>query len=297
MNDFLKIFIVLCACVGAFMFGRNYGESTFKETPEFRELAKAKEELNFTKSELENVKIKFQNILDGSETRKQEEILGQVLQIFLADLGLRASNPEAFVKAKTTTTPSVTAKAESKKPTVEKPVAGVENHKSYDYRRLKSYEWILLNSSNGSDLRKNLKNVEIKSLNSFLSGASRAPYSAIENLFGTYRGRIMDITNNEYGSLAISLSALTRPTGDPGLSGSIKIFRNGTQEMNYKFTADTYGFVAPGTSGYILDYENRFFQIYKVAETNQLVGFYYERMINGTTKTIGSFVLNKTDQF
>ena len=118
MNDFVKIFIVLCTCVGAFMYGRNYGETTYKDSAEYKSLMQAYEEAKFAKSELENIKAKFQNIADGSTNRKQEEILAQILQIFLVDLGLRVSNPDAFAKPTThpTTTASLLPKLELQHP-------------------------------------------------------------------------------------------------------------------------------------------------------------------------------------
>lgn len=299
MNDFVKIFLVLCACVGAFMYGRNYGETTFKDSAEYKEMMQAQEEAKFAKSELENIKAKFQNVADQAETRKQEELLGQILQIFLADLGLKVSNPQTFVKgpATTTTTGSLPPKVEIAKPVVEKPVAEVHKpEKVYDYRRLKSYEWILQNSRNSQELKKNLKNVEIKNLNLFLNNATSATRPVIENIFGEYRGRIMDISGSEYGSLALTMAANDTATKQ-GLKGNVKIFKNGKQETSQTFRGDGFGYVGPGTIGYILEQDNRFFQLYKINETQQIAGFYYERLMNGTTKTIGTFVLNRTDQF
>lgn len=297
MNDFIKIFIVMCACVGAFMYGRNYGETTFKQSAEYKSLMEAQEEAKFAKAELENIKAKFQNIADGAETKKQEEILGSILQIFLADLGLRISNPDHFTKpAQATTTASLPPKIETPKRAVEKPVPVVaKKEKVFDYRKLKSYEWILQNSRDANELKKNLKNVEIKDLDTFLRGAVPALPTQLEPIYGSYRGRIMDISNKEYGTLSIDIApeAGVRPR----LKGSIKIFKNGHEEMGNSFNTDQMGYVGEGSSAFIIDNRNRFFQLYKVTETQQITGYYYERMVNGTTKTIGSFVLNRTDQF
>ena len=99
MKDFLKIFVILCLLVGAFMYGRNYGELTYRESEEYKTLVKAKEDLTFAKADLENVKAKFQNILDGSGSKKQEELLAQILQVFLVDLGLRAADNQPSTSA------------------------------------------------------------------------------------------------------------------------------------------------------------------------------------------------------
>ena len=47
----------------------------------------------------------------------------------------------------------------------------------------------------------------------------------------------------------------------------------------------------------IIENGSRYFQIYKINETQQLAGYFYERLINGTTKKIGTFILNRVDQF
>ena len=300
MNDFVKIFIVLCTCVGAFMYGRNYGENTYKDSAEYKSLMQAQEEAKFAKSELENIKAKFQNIVDGSSTRKQEEILAQILQIFLVDLGLRVSNPDAFAKPviHPTTTDSLPPKIELPKPHVEKPVALLQKpEKPFDYLKLKSYEWILQNSTGTNEIKKNLANVEIKDLNGFLKGAKAASPQELEPIYGTYRGRIIGVDKSEYGSLAITVNPITGANGKVTLKGSVKIYNNGQHNLDMNFNTDQLGYIGEGSRGFVIDNMNRFFQVYKIPETQQLTGYFYDRMVNGTTKTIGSFVLNRTDQF
>ena len=198
MRDFLTIFFGLCLAVGSFMAGRNYGEKTFRETTEFKELVKANEELKFTRAELVTVKTKFQNILDTADTKKQEELLGQILQIFLADLGLKAANLTTQQTA--TVTPVKPETIEVKQLTLEvvEKKEKIKVEKQFDLKKLKSYEWILENSRDGQEVQKNLKNVEIKDLNAFLKLAKEEPLSAFDPVFGTYRGRMFDILKNEY---------------------------------------------------------------------------------------------------
>ncbi|MBC7464940.1 MAG: hypothetical protein H7256_03020 [Bdellovibrio sp.] len=300
MKDFAKIFVVLSLCVVAFMYGRNYGETTYKDSAEYKSLMQAQEESKFAKSELENIKAKFQNIADGSSTKKQEEILAQILQIFLVDLGLRVSDPEHFAKttAQATTTGSLPPKLETQKTHVEKPVALLQKpEKTFDYSKLKSYEWILQNSTGTNEIKKNLANVEIKDLNGFLKGARAATPQELESIYGTYRGRIIAVDNSEYGSLAITVNPITSANGKITLKGSVKIYNNGQHNLDMNFNTDQLGYVGQGSRGFVIDNMNRFFQVYKIPETQQLTGYFYDRMVNGTTKTIGSFVLNRTDQF
>ena len=298
MRDFLTIFFGLCLAVGGFMAGRNYGEKTFRETADFKELVKANEELKFTRAELETVKTKFQNILDNADTKKQEELLGQILQIFLADLGLRAANQTILGNAPVT--PAKPETAEIKKSVVDaaEKKEKVKIEKEFDLKKLKSYEWILANSRDPEEIQKNLKNVEIKNLLAFLKLAKEEPLQSFEPVFGTYRGRMFDILKNEYGSMLMDIKLMKKNEKDY-VKGDIKIFMNGQEKSGNGFESSQLGFKVEGSEGFVINFNNnkRFWHVYKLKDTQQLAGFMYEQMVNGTTKTIGSFVLNRTDQF
>ncbi len=298
MRDFLSIFFGLCLAVGGFMAGRNYGEKTFRETADFKELVKANEELKFTRAELETVKTKFQNILDNADTKKQEELLGQILQIFLADLGLKAANKAILENA--AVAPTKPENAEIKKPVLElvENKEKVKTEKEFDLKKLKSYEWILANSRDSEEIQKNLKNVEVKDLTSFLKLAKAEPLQAFEPIFGTYRGRMFDILKNEYGSILMDIKLMKKNEKDY-VKGDIKIFMNGAEKSGNSFESSQLGFKIEGSEGFVINFNNnkRFWHVYKMKDTQQLAGFMYEQMVNGTTKTIGSFVLNRTDQF
>lgn len=283
MKDFAKIFIVLCLTVAAFMYGRNYGEATYRETDEYKELIKAKENLSFANAELENVKVKFQNIINSSENKKQDELLAQILQVFLADLGLRAA-------------PIKSAVAKPTELSSEKNL--LKEQKKFNIKKLKSYEWILANSTDTNEIQKNLKNVEIKNLNTFLADARQPAITEFEPIFGTYRGRIRGVDNKEYGSMLIEINAIQQNEKIVA-KGEIKIFKENRETMGQGFSTNTLGLSVDGSTSFIINpgNDNKFYQLYKLKETQQLAGFFYERLVNGTTKTIGSFVLNRTDQF
>ena len=198
-----------------------------------------------------------------------------------------------------TTSPTPTA-AETKKPAVEsaekKEQAKIE--KEFDLKKLKSYEWILTNSRDSEEIQKNLKNVEIKNLSAFLKLAKEEPLPAFEPVFGTYRGRMFDILKNEYGSMLIDIKLIKKNEKDY-VKGDIKIFMNGVEKSGNGFESSSLGFKIEGSEGFIINFNNnkRFYHVYKLKDTQQLAGFMYEQMVNGTNKTIGSFVLNRTDQF
>ncbi len=302
MKDFITIFLGLSIGVGGFMAGRNYGEKTYRETADFKDLVKAHEELKFTRAELETVKTKFQNIIDGADNKKQEEILEQIQQVFLADLGLAVAKQQAFkikpvIKEPATET-AVVAKQEVRKQASENvEPKEPKPEKQYDYKRLKSYEWILTNSRDREEIKKNLKNVEIKNLDLLLKKSTQPPPDQLGSIFGAYRGRIMDINKKEYGSLAVQIFPQIKPDAETLLKGSIKIFKNGQEQSSKSFLTNRLAYQAQDSAGFLIDSGSQFYQVYKISETQQLSGYMYERMVNGTTKTIGTFVLNRTDQF
>ena len=285
------------------MYGRNYGELTYRESEEYKVLIKAKEDLTFAKAELENAKVKFQNILDGSENKKQEELLAQILQVFLVDLGLRAADHQpalSAAKQPAKAAPIATEPAPAApilKKEEEKSVA-VKEEKKFDIKKLKSYEWILGNSSTKEELTKNLRNVEIRNLNLFIASARVPAISEFEPIFGTYRGRIDDVNQKEYGSMVIEINS-TQQNDKATTTGNIKIFKENRDTMESNFSTNNLGYSIEGSTAFVINpgHDNKFYQLYKIKETQQLAGFFYERLANGTTKTIGSFVLNRVDQF
>lgn len=301
MKDFFKIFFILCGFVGAFLYGRNYGEQSFKQSEEYLQFTKAKDEQGFIKSEFENAKAKLQNILDASENKKSDELLNQLIQVLLVDLGIKIQNQkllkdstvlvsEVAVKNKTAQAAPKTEKAQTPEDSEHKAL------KDFDHKKLKSYEWILLNAQGREDVTGNLKNLEIKNMDSYMSAATGTRPQDEAQLIGSYRGRIMDVTNKEYGTFSFDV-ALIAEEGKDQFKGSIKLFRNGKQESVNNFSGANLGYRFENSSGIVLNFGSNYYQLYKIPQTQQIAGFYYERLVNGTTKTIGSFVLNRVDQF
>ena len=297
MKDFVKIFSAVSVLVGVFLYGRKYGEDNFKQTEEYQALVKAKEEQGFTKNDLENAKIKFQNIIDGAETKKADELLGQILQIFLADLGLKIQNQKTFAKECVPTQEQQKTPLLSQKPAPAKEEIEVKKDKRADYRKLKSREWILQNSRDDLEIKKNLKNVEIKDMTSFLETTSSAKISKFENIFGSYRGRLFSVDDKEFSTLILEIKPYRDRAKEKVHIRIAEIRQGKTSERNSD--TDEIGFISNSSNSFLLNYgeSNKFYQIYKISETNQLAGYFYEQLVNGTTKTIGSFVLNRVDQF
>ena len=277
------------------MYGRNYGEQTYRSSDDYKDLLKTKQELTFAKNELENVKTKFQNILNGSDNKKQAEILLQIRQVFLADLGLHASETAVNEKESFDKSTAVVAKALAKAQD-EATAVGQKTEKPFDLKKLKSYEWILDNSVERKEILENLKNVELRNLNDFLAAAKPASVDDFKAIYGKYRGHINSVDQVEYGSLVIEISAIER-NGSAVAKGLIQIFKENRETMSSPFLTDKLGYRLEGSAAFVIDPGNdgKFYQLYKTKETQQLAGFFYQRLPHGSTKTIGSFLLNRVD--
>jgi len=310
MKDFLKIFAVLSLMIGAFVAGRNYGAENFKNSDEYKEIQKSKDEALYVKSNLENIRAKLQNTLDGLQSKNAEEVSSQLAEIFSTDLGLKIENKNNFLKMNCKVAESAsqalapaTAEAihinehkESAKDVTKKE----PNVKKYDYRRLKSYEWILQNTTDMLSLENSLKNVEIKNIDLFLKSSKEAKSNELVSLLGAYRGRIKNINGQEYGTLIFEANPFRNENGvmdESKINGRLKIIQGGREVSSRTFTDNKLGQTVEGLDGIIIENGNQFYQVYKIKDTQQLAGYYYERLVNGTTKTIGTFILNRVDQF
>jgi hypothetical protein len=305
MKDFLKIFFILCGLVVAFVFGRNYGEKTITESKEYIKMRSDSLEADKSASELAALKSKFQDLLDSSDLKKADEILSKIMTIFLADLSLHLSEDKekdlSLGKAQCAAHPIKTIiEAKSTEPVSNQSVPSEEKvtaKTNQQIAKYKSNEWLLVNSRNDSEIRRNLKKIELKDIDSYLKGAPEADFKESEKFFGSYRGRVMDVNNREYGLLSVDLKPIKNKKSEDAIKGLIAFFRNGEQESTSDFTANGFGYNPTGFSGTVHSMGNRRLQFYSIQDSRRLAGYMYERLPNGTTKTIGPFILNRVDQF
>ena len=286
MKDFFKIFIAVCALAAAFVAGRNYGEKTYHEGEEYKAFAKASDDLNYAKSELENAKAKLQNIIDSAESKKTDELLGQILQVFLADLGLRIQNKEAILKR--AEAPAAIVKAKEPKPAEAPAPAKKAPELKAKVTKYKSFEWMLANTNGGSDTRRALQKVQIKSMRNV---ALESEFDECEDLLGAYRGQLMNINKSNYGSLLFNLQK------NGGYSGGLSWFNEAnTSTLTGKL--NNCGQKISGTQGRIFYFNSeRFVQLYKLTSVQKIAGNFYEVLPNGTTKLVGDFILGRVDKF
>lgn len=313
MNDFIKIFLVLCGVVASFLFGRSFGEKTFKETPDYRSVVQSNEELNFARNDLENIKIKLQNITDTAGNKKTDELLSQIFQIFETDMGLKIQNKDQIVQKatdvaktaeeKTTALAAAEAKLKSAaavnedkkeeaQETEKSVVRTAKNWTRTNLNKFKSYEWMVTNSSGNTSTLSDLKKVQIRNIASFLKDAEIAD-TQCESFYGSYKGSVRDIDNRYFGSMEFELK---RNEDNENLAGKVAWYNN--DQAFSEILRNDCGKKVDGLSGRVFSISaDKYVQIYKLNNFDKTAGNFYEVLPNGTTKIIGSFVLNRVDKF
>lgn len=104
----------------------------------------------------------------------------------------------------------------------------------------------------------------------------------------------MDVTGKVYATLVIDIHNV--PENTSPISGSIKIFKNGKETSNNSFDTSHLGYAPESSSAMVLSIgATDYLQVYKSESLQKIAGIYYERLPNGTTKTIGTFILSRTD--
>ena len=306
MGDFVKIFFGICALVTAFIIGKGHGEKSYLESEEYKKIAAVKEELDFSKGELENAKAKLQNIVDRGGNQKTDELLGQILQVFLADLGIQIQNKELILKQAQMCTAANT-QASVSKPAAAKPEnklgeAAVAELKQQEKKpvvsvgQFKSNEWMLANSNGGNDTLRTLDKLVIKNLNGYLSQTT-TDKDGCDSFLGMYKGNIKDVNNKNFGSLSFDLKTNEQTSADQSYSGKISWYNDPNPPLSQMIN-ESCGRTAKGLSGRIFSLsDQRYIQVYQLEARSQLAGNFYEVLPNGTTKRIGKFVLKRTDKF
>lgn len=303
MGDFVKIFFGICALATAFVVGKGHGEKSYLESEDYKKIAAAKEELEFSKGELENAKAKLQNIVDRGSNQKTDELLGQILQVFLADLGIQIQNKELILKQAqmcsaasaevAATKAAPVPKSENKSSNVEETETKPAKKPIVSVGQFKSNEWMLANSNGGNDTLRTLDKLVIKNLNGYLS-LTAPTNEGCEGFLGAYRGNIKDdASNKNMGSLSFDL----KQSENQSFSGKIAWFNDPNPPLTQMIN-ESCGRKAKDLAGRIFNLsEQRYVQIYQIESKNLMAGNFYEVLPMGTTKRIGKFVLKRTDKF
>lgn len=308
MKDFFKIFFALAALVITFVIGRNYGETTFLQSDEYKKIKATQDEADYARSELENTKTKLQNILDRAPSQKTDELLGQILQVFLADLGLQLQNKELLLqKAKAASAGPAPAQSNGvnkpaqealpSPPAKEVKIPRVQDWKKTGDVRYQELEAKLIDTKNDKDIMKILQDLKITRLERFLNLSDEAKADFYESFNGTYVGAIFDINSKHYGSLSYK-SNVVKNENSSHVVGEINFSSVDHGKSSRTFDETSFGRVMYGFRSVVVSHsDNKYFQFYRLRTVNKIAGNYYEKLPNGTTNLIGMFVLNRVDQF
>lgn len=305
MKDFLKIFFVLIAIVVAFITGRNYGETSVVESKEFKDSKSQQAENTRSEEELRLMKEKFQSLLDSSDLKKADEVYGKMMTLFLVDLGLRISEQQQkdldvgksqllVCAAQSGQAPAIKTPQAVEKVAAEPEIPAAVRFAQVAAGRFKSTEWTLVNSASNEEILINLKKVKLNSIDAFLKDSPETKFSDLQKYYGTFRGRVSAVDGSNYGSLIMMVGA--SPEKEKQISGKIELYREGKVQSTSTFNGETWGNTPIGYQGNMVEMGKRFLQIYKIESADKIAGNFYERLPNGTTKLIGSFVLNRTDR-
>lgn len=292
----------MCGIVAAFFVGKGYGEQTFFASEDFKNIAKTKEELNYTRSELENAKVKLQNIINSADRQKTEELLAQILQVFLADLGIRIQNREAILEqAKGSTlalAPAVEGSNAKNSLPAASPVlaahdptegqtqetAAPKNPKNE--RRLgqiKSNEWMLLNSEFDSKL---LKRVTLRNVSSYLASAS-PEINDCESFIGNFKGSLIGEDGSRQGSISFDLR-----NEEDSFFGKISWMNSPHPPVSMNIRGNCGLTSEPLAARFFNLSENMSLQVYPLANGAELIGNLYEKR-PGRFYRLGSFRIKK----
>lgn len=310
MKDFLKIFFVLIAIVVAFVTGRNYGETSVVESKEYKDSKSQQAENTRSEEELALMKEKFQSLLDSSDLKKADEVYGKMMTLFLVDLGLRISEQQQkdldvgksqllvcsaqSGQAPSIKTPEAPVQISISAKTEEEVVPRAPNFSQVAPGRFKSTEWTLVNSSSNSEILRNLEKVKLTNIDAFLKDAPETLFTNLQKYYGTFRGKVSAIDGSNYGSLVMAIGPMADKANH--VEGEVKFYRGGKNESTSSFSSTSWGHTPTGYQGNMVSMGGRFLQIYKIESADKIAGNFYERLPNGTTKLIGSFVLNRTDR-
>lgn len=301
MKDFIRIFVGISVLAAAFLFGSNYGEKVNHESEEYKSFAKSKEELSFAKSRFENIKTKLQNITDQSTNKKTEELLAQILEVFESDLDMKIQSKETILKEARQLrgqTPSKEMSAQEPKHSIKnKATASSQAGPKININKFKSFEWMVQNSSGGQETARELKKVQIKNLNSFLAKAEFLDKSECARFLGAYKGRVKDINDKYFGSFEFELKD-GKVNTKKELSGKLAWYSETNKNTFSEQIDNNCGKKIKGLSGRIFNISaDKYVQIYKLNNLEKIASNFYEVLPNGTSKILGSIILNRVDKF
>ncbi len=273
------------------------------ESNEIKSLKSENFENKNAQVELDNIKIKFQNLLDSADLKKADEVLSKIITILLADLSLKISedSEKDLNEGKKICIENQSKEKKTEKnisiPEEEKPAENIKNLeiKTPQFKnsgQFKAAEFLIEEAENNSELYKSLDKLVVKRIDNLLLNSKKLSMEQSKIYFGSYRGSILGEDKKIFGTLVMSIDQ--GPNND--VKGSISIFKNGSEVNGSQFTSPSIGYEPNESKATIISVAGTHsLQVYRIEKLNKLAGIYYERLPNGTTKMIGKFILMRTD--
>jgi hypothetical protein len=302
LTEFVKIFLVLCFIVGAFFVGKNHGLKTYFNSKDYKKILAEKEDLDYAKNEFENAKAKLQNIIDQGDKKKTEELLTQILHVFLTDLGIQIQNRKLLLQQarqnNSNLPPVVVSEPE---PIVvssaEKAILQLkkdEREKNKAIEKLRAVESKLTNTRSRSRSRELLDRVSINNLGQFLSGAEFENSDCL-SFIGEFRGDVAAPSKEKMGSMTLVLKPIQENSRE--FLGKITWYYSPNPPLSSDIQ-NSCGKKIPNIKGRFFSLtENRIIQLYPVLGEEAVVGNFYEILPAGTSKRIGTVSLRRMGVF
>lgn len=304
--------MVLAACVAVGLVGYFTGLRTQSVSEDLQDYKTKYEQLqgkmqNFTDADFQE----YQQLKDRSQQyAKAEELLGKIMMVFLADLGLKVNKtdldkvakmaqpippplpPAPPVGSSTQAPPSSEAhSAAGAGALVTKPTADNRQAPNWAER-----EKALGEIANEGDAANFLKNVAVDNLFGSIKSSRPMDAGMLDALNGNFQGRIVmddpqaksqDITlelkgfregESTTGTYKIGVSAGGQATSTTTGSGELKHFRSVEGSTQAVIIAST---------------PNSYIQVYSVPRLNQLIGNYYKQDSVDKFSKAGTVILNR----
>lgn len=286
MKWLLSIAVLMAVAIGSYQFGRN-SQAPAQQVK--------KDLINLTRADFEE----YQSLKTMEEKyKKADEILGKIVLVFLADLGVRlsfqpapalVSNCAPSAKKLAPRTPASTAEDIQKK-----------YHLSDTSARMlqwKRDEDTLMASSNEPEALEHLKKLEIKDFSTNIKNAPSIGSGNIREISGTYRGDITFSDKKKHETDWILEWTVLMDNDRMGGNASMNLTRKNDNVTFSRGSGDiTNVFSRSGSSEALIVNvynEKGYIQIYPFQKGETWIGNYYEKEKSGQYIMSGQVSLHR----
>lgn len=312
MNIRISLPLVLAACVAVGLVGYFTGLRTQSVSEDLQDYKTKYEQLqakiqNFTDADFQE----YQQLKDRSQQyAKAEELLGKIMMVFLADLGLKVNKTDLDKVAKMAQPippplpPATPVNASTQAPPtsgphggpaagsqVTKPVADSGAPPNWAEK-----ERALGEIANENDAENFLKKVAVDNLFPIVKTSRPLDAAMLDAVNGNYQGRIvMDDPEQKAQEISLELKGFREGESTTG-TYKIMVGPPGRVDSNTSGSGQLKNFhsVEGSTQAVIIDATpNTYIQVYPIPRLNQLIGNYYRQDSIDKFSKIGTVILNR----